>query len=89
MTAETFLLAFRKFAGWRSLPSIMISDNGSTYLSAAEELRLLMELREVREELGKRGVTWKFIPKRTPWYGGFWERLVGLTKTSIKKVLGR
>ena len=32
---------------------------------------------------------WRFIPKRAPWYGGFWERLIGLTKMSLKKVLGR
>ena len=89
LTAETFLLAFRKFAGRRSLPKIMISDNGSTYMSAAEELRKLMELTEVKEELGRRGLSWQFIPKRAPWYGGFWERFVGLTKTAIKKVLGR
>ena len=67
----------------------MISDNGSTYSSAAEELHSLMQLPEVKEELGKRGVSWRFIPKRAPWYGGFWERLIGLTKTAIKKVLGR
>ena len=23
------------------------------------------------------------------WFGGFWERLIGLTKNAIKKVLGR
>ena len=89
LTAERFPLAFRKFAGRRSLPTIMISDNGSTYLSAANELRSLMELPEVKEELSKRGVSWQFIPKRAPWYGGFWERLIGMTKTAIKKVLGR
>ena len=89
LTAESFLLTFRKFAGRRSLPRMMISDNGSTYLSAAEELRSLMELPEVKEELSRRGVTWKFIPKRAPWYGGLWERLVGLTKSAIKKVLCR
>ena len=89
LSTETFLVAFRKFAGWRSLPKLMISDNGSIYMSAAEELRLLMEKTEVKEELGRRGVTWQFIPKRAPWYCGFWERLVGLTKTTIKKVLGR
>jgi len=48
-----------------------------------------MELPETKEELGRRGVIWKFILKKVPWYGGFWERLVGLTKTTIKKVLGR
>ena len=89
LTAETFLLAFPKFAGRRSLPKIMISDNESTYMSAAEELHKLMGLPQVKEELGRRGLSWQFIPKRAPWYGGFWERLVGLTKAAIKKVLGR
>ena len=89
LTAETFLLTFRKFAARRSLPRIMISDNGSTYLSAANELHSLMHLPEVQKELGKRGVTWQFIPKKAPWYGGFWERLVGITKAAIKKVVGR
>ena len=67
----------------------MISDNGPTYLSAAEELQSLMELPEVKKELSKRGVVWKFILKRIPWYGEFWKQLEGLTKTVIKKVLGR
>ena len=89
LTAESFLLTFRKFAGRHSLPRIMISNNGSTYLYAAEELRSLMKLLEVKEELSRRGVTWRFIPKRAPWYGEFWERLMGLTKWAIKKVLGR
>ena len=87
LTAETFLLAFCKFVGRRSLPKIIISDDGSTYMSAAEELHKMMELTEVKEELGRRGVSWQFIPKRASWYGGFWERLVGLTKMTIKKVL--
>lgn len=48
-----------------------------------------MGLTEVKEELGRRGLSWQFITKRAPWYGGFWERLVGLTKTAINKVLGQ
>ena len=86
---QTFLLAFLKFVARRSLPRIMISDNGSTYSSAAEELYSLMQLPEDKEELGKRGVSWRFIPKRAPWYGGFGEHLIVLTKTAIKKVLER
>jgi len=70
LTAEFYLLTVRKFAARRSAPRIMISDNGSTFLSSAEDLRSLIELPEVQKELGKRGVVWKFIPKRAPWYGG-------------------
>ena len=58
-------------------------------MSATEELRKLMELAEVKDELGKRDLSWQFIPKRAPWFGGFWERLIRLTKMAIKKVLGR
>ena len=67
----------------------MISDNASTYLSTAEELTELFQSQSLKESLGKQGVNWQFIPKRAPWHGGFWERLIGLTKTTLKKVLGQ
>nr|XP_006815894.1 PREDICTED: uncharacterized protein LOC102809802 [Saccoglossus kowalevskii] len=89
LSTKTFLYAFRRFAARRSLPSTMVSDNASTYLSAAEELRKLFDSPDVRTYLANKRVQWSFIPKRAPWFGGFWERLIGITKTSIKKVLGR
>ena len=89
LSTETFLLAFCMFTARRSLPTIMVSDNTSTYLSAADELQSLMQSPVVQRQLSMRGVTWKFIPKRAPWWGGFWERMVGLTKSALEKVLGR
>ena len=89
LTVETFLLAFRRFASRRSLPQILMSDNASTYLAAADELQKLLQSERLTEALGRKGVQWKFIPKRAPWYGGWWERLIGLTKMCLKKVLGR
>ena len=67
----------------------MLSDNASTYLSAADELHDLFSSTEIKDLLAEHRVTWTFIPKRAPWYGGFWERLIGLTKTTIKKVFAR
>lgn len=58
-------------------------------LSAAKELENLFNSTTLNEELNRRGTQWQFKPKRAPWYGGFWERLIGLTKTTLKKVLGR
>ena len=55
-----------------------------TYLQAVEEQCFLMELSEVKKELGKRSVSWNFTPKRAHWYGEFWE---WLNRLSIKKVL--
>ena len=89
MTVESFMLAFWKFASRRSLPSRMISDNASTYLAAADELQRLFDSPSLKQALEYHGVTWQFIPKRAPWYGGFWEKLIGLTKQALKKTLGR
>ena len=67
----------------------MISDNASTYLAAANELNDLFRSPSLSSALIKKRVTWQFIPKYAPWCGGFWERFIGLTKSSLKKVLGR
>ena len=39
--------------------------------------------------MAARSVDWTFIPKHAPWWGGFYEQLIVLTKKSIQKVLGR
>ncbi|XP_070543823.1 uncharacterized protein [Ptychodera flava] len=67
----------------------MISDNATTYECAADELKTLFSSPAVKSYLANRRIDWKFIPKRTPWFGGFYERLIGITKIALKKVLGR
>ncbi|XP_065917809.1 uncharacterized protein [Dysidea avara] len=89
LSTETFLLAFRRFAGRRSLPQVVMSDNASTYRSAATELHNLFTSKTLATALEHQGVEWKFIPKKAPWFGGYWERLIGVTKSCLKKVLGR
>ena len=89
LTTETFLRTFHRFTSRKGLPHTVISDNASTYLSAAEELTELFNSTEFTTTLSTQGVSWKFIPKRAPWYGGFWERLIRLTKSCLKKVLER
>ena len=89
LTVETFLLAFRRFCSRKSVPQKMISDNASTYLAAAEELQRMFNSVELKEALESQNISWHFIPKRAPWYGGFWERIIGLTKQAVRKTLGR
>lgn len=49
----------------------------------------LFQSPSLKTALEHHGVTWKFISKWAPWHRSFWERLVGLTKQSLRKVLGR
>ena len=89
LTVEAFLHAFCRFASRKSLPRKLISDNASTFLSANNELKELFQSHALKESLAREGIEWLFIPKKAPWYSRFWECLIGLTKSTIKKVLGR
>ncbi|XP_053391428.1 uncharacterized protein LOC128554206 [Mercenaria mercenaria] len=89
LSESTFMQVFRRFVGRKSLPKVMVSDNATTYQSAATSLRKLFQSASVRTSLSEMGTEWQFIPKRAPWYGGFWERLIGLTKVTLKKIIGR
>ena len=66
----------------------MISDNTFTYLATIDELKELFTSLLLSDTFSKKDAQWQFIPKRVPWYGGFWKRLIGLTKLSLKKILG-
>ncbi|XP_055922602.1 uncharacterized protein LOC129953417 [Eupeodes corollae] len=32
---------------------------------------------------------WRFIVERAPWWGGFWERLVGVVKSALRAAIGK
>ncbi|KRZ85858.1 hypothetical protein T08_7221 [Trichinella sp. T8] len=43
---------------------------------------------EIRDALTVNRIKWKYITERTPWNGGYWERIVQSVKELLKKVLG-
>ena len=88
LTAATFLCCLRRFVGRRGAPKIMVSDNAKTFKAAAKALRKLFASEEVSDSLTSKGIDWRFNLERAPWWGGFFERLIGLVKVSLRKVLG-
>jgi hypothetical protein len=71
--------ALRKFFGRRGIPSIIFSDNAKAFKAA--QVQLLKIYADVCPD-------WKFIVPRAPWHGGWWERLVGVVKSALRKTLG-
>ncbi|GFR19592.1 integrase catalytic domain-containing protein [Trichonephila clavata] len=68
------------------------SDNAMTFKSADIELkRLYMNIcePEVQNYFGKKGIKWQYIVERAAWWGGYWERMVQITKIALRKILGR
>ena len=34
-------------------------------------------------------IKWKFILEKSPWWGGFYERIIGIIKRCTKNVVGK
>ena len=83
-----FISALIRFVSRRSYPQIMYSDNVTYFVAASKTLQKNSRTRYVIDKLNEHRIKWKFITPRAPSHGGMWERLIGLMKTSLKKVLG-
>ena len=79
LSQDEFLMALRRFAARRGLPSVIYSDNARTFCGADAMLR---------RHFGHLAPQWKFIVPRSPWWGGWWERLVRSVKVGLRKSLG-
>ena len=49
----------------------------------------ITENEDVSGYLSNHGIKWTFVVQLVPWMGGFYERLIGLVKRSIRKELGK
>ena len=78
LSAESTVMAFRRFSARRGQPSCVYSDNARGFKAAAAELQTRIPQLE-----------WRFIAPISPWWGGWWERLVRSTKSALRKTLGR
>ena len=75
---KTFINSIKKFIARRGCPTNIVSDNGKVFTS-----------QENQSFCAERGIRWKFNLDGAPWWGGFWERLVGMVKSCLKKSIGR
>ena len=89
MSVTTFKQSLKSLITRRGMPSRIISDNVQTFKSAAKWLRKLKNSEEANNFLGSKGIKWQFNVARAPWWGGFFERLIGLIKSCLMRVLGR
>ncbi|KRY97294.1 hypothetical protein T4C_4113, partial [Trichinella pseudospiralis] len=86
-TIESFLRSLRRFVARRGRPDTIQSDNFRTFHQANAFLKHVFSGRNwetVQRHLASERVEWIFITERSPWCGGYWERLVRSVKTALK-----
>lgn len=88
LSAPVFLRSLRRLTARRGTPSLINSDNAKTFKFAAKFLDSLSKDPSVFSFLQEKRIRWKFNLERSPWWGGYFERLVGSVKSCLKKVIG-
>ncbi|KMQ81890.1 bel12-ag transposon polyprotein, partial [Lasius niger] len=78
----------RGFIARRGRISVMYSDNGTNFTGLNKALKQL-DWTTIESEFRVNEIRWKFNPPSAPWWGGFWERLIGILKDLLRKNLGR
>ncbi|XP_069360031.1 uncharacterized protein [Maniola hyperantus] len=79
LSAEEGLRALRRMIATRGLPTLITSDN-------ALQFKLMSEIL-AKPYCIENKIRWRFIPALAPWFGGFYERLMGIVKHCMKRTL--
>ena len=92
LTTDAFLRSFRRFVSRRGTTSIIYSDNATTYKCAEKGIKECYEILnspKFQAFLSEKSIKWKYICPASPWWGGYWERLMTTMKIPLKKILGK
>ena len=79
LSLEEFMMVLRRFSARRGVPRIIYSDNAPTFKGADTQLQRLF---------GHLAPEWRFNVPPSPWWGGFFERLIKSIKLGLRKSLG-
>ena len=87
LTAEQFLLAFRRFCAGKAGPTTVVSDNATFFIAGESAIKSILEDDAIQQHFNKHQIKWIHILGRSPACGGLYERLVGNVKNILKKIL--
>ena len=88
LETSNFITCHKRLIARRGRPRVIYSDNGGTFIKAAKWLRQLRGDERLQSLLEDYDITWKFNLSRAPWWGGQFERLIGVVKSAMYKVIG-
>ena len=72
LETQEFLQSFKRLVARKGRPSKVYSDNARTF----------------NDYLATNQICWQFNLSRAPWWGGQFERLIGLVKRALHKTIG-
>lgn len=88
LAAAPCLNALLRFFARRGVPTEIHSDNATTFDAvnrALSKIAAVVEELSNREELRRHHIRWTFQTPRAPWFGAFFERMVGVSKRVLQQ----
>ncbi|XP_070519420.1 uncharacterized protein [Cardiocondyla obscurior] len=91
-STEAFIAALQRFISRRGMPAKLISDCGTNFRGAEQDLRrsadAICKEKSVQEFITNKRITWQFNPPAAPHFGGLWEAGVKSVKGHLKRIMG-
>ena len=88
MDISAFINCLRRFCSRRGTPRLINSNNAMTFKAAGQFLKKLANNHTFQDFLQYRRIKWEFNLPLSPWWEGYFERMVGCIKRCLRKVLG-
>lgn len=88
LETNKFLTSLKGFIARHGRPRMIYSDNGKTFTAAADWVNKVRKDEKFHNCLTQLDVTWIFNLSHAPWWGGQFERLIGVFKSAVHKAVG-
>ena len=77
-TSCSFICSLKRFISVNGVPDLYISGNAKCFTG-----------RELKDYLSTLSTSWRYILEVSPWWEGFWERMVQVVKRSLRNILSK
>ena len=84
-----FLRSLKRLIVCRGRPAKIYSDNGKTFVGAERWLKQVMRHEKLQDYLAHEHIKWQLNLGCAAWWGGQFERLIGLVKTALNKTIAK
>ena len=87
LETTTFIPCLKRFIARRGRPR-KIYSRGATFIKTEKLIRALRKDERLQGYLQDHEIQWQFNLSRAPWWGGQFERLIGVVKQTMYKAIG-
>ncbi|XP_066145923.1 uncharacterized protein [Euwallacea fornicatus] len=95
LSTKHLIMTLKRFISRRGNPSVIFSDTGTNFAGSCNKLKALYQVFKndkihvaLQDEMSLNEIRWKFIPPRSPHWGGLWGSAIKSAKYYLKRLVG-